>query len=69
MIYRLAVRRIFALLCVSWLASTVVPALTCGQSVPKEVPPRRSTQLDDGFGVNLRSALPTTIQNQDLADK
>jgi hypothetical protein len=53
MMYRLVVRRIFALLCVGWFASTVVPSLTRGQSVRKEVPPRRSTQLDDGFGVNL----------------
>jgi hypothetical protein len=27
--------------------------LAAGQSVPQEVPPRRSTQLSEGFGVNL----------------
>ena len=39
--------------CVPLAAQLALPAAVCAQSVPREVPPRRSTQLSDGFGMNL----------------
>src|SRR5215469_17645678 len=52
MIQRLSLRRSM-LSCVPLAAQLALPAAVCAQSVPREVPPRRSTQLSDGFGMNL----------------
>jgi hypothetical protein len=53
MIHRFTLRHAFLMFCVCSLVGFFLPAPLCGQSVPKEVPPRRSTQLADGFGMNL----------------
>lgn len=45
----LHIRFVYAALVITLCASTVV----LGQNAPQQVPPRRSTQLSDGFGVNL----------------
>jgi hypothetical protein len=50
---RFVLRRILLVLCASFLVGILVPAISHGQGLPKEVPPRRSTQLSDGFGMNL----------------
>lgn len=53
MIHRLSLHGIFLLCCVCWVAGLSCLAQGTGRVVPKEVPPRRSTQLAAGFGVNL----------------
>ena len=53
MIYELSLRRTLLLLVVSLIAGLSLHAQGGDPPVPKDVPPRRSTQLSDGFGVNL----------------
>ena len=53
MIRLFRLRHALAFLCTSYLVCLSLPTLAPGQSVPKEVPPRRSSQLTYGFGVNL----------------
>jgi hypothetical protein len=47
------VRRKLLLVCACLAAGLLIQLSARGQSVPKEVPARRSTQLADGFGMNL----------------
>ena len=53
MAYARIFHRVLLLFCVCWLAELPCPAQVAAPAVPKQVPPRRSTQLSNGFGMNL----------------
>lgn len=53
MIERFSVRHFALMISLSTLMLLALPCLGSGQSIPLEAPPRRSTQLADGFGMNL----------------
>jgi hypothetical protein len=52
MAFNLSLQRTILVFCIC-LSTGSAQSQTGDQAVPKEVPPRRSTQLADGFGVNL----------------
>ena len=53
MVHRGSLRRVLLMFCACCIAEWLCSAQMNDPGIPKQVPPRRSTQLSDGFGVNL----------------